>query len=83
LYLSLAQVYDQPGLDFTPNQPSGQFVNFLTHQILQWFVTEQLEEVATMSDLLNVTKRAGDDLFRIEEYLVQNPHEAEAGGEAE
>jgi len=50
----------------------------LTHQFLQWFVTEQLEEVATMSDLLNVVRRAGDDLFRVEEFLARNPHEAEA-----
>ena len=55
--------------------------DYLTHQFLQWFVTEQLEEVSSMSDLLNVVKRAGKDLFRVEEYLARNPHES-AGGSA-
>lgn len=54
--------------------------DYLTHQFLQWFVTEQLEEVSTISDLLNIVKRAGDDLFRIEDYLIQNPHESQAEG---
>ena len=57
--------------------------DYLTHQFLQWFVTEQLEEVSSMSDLLNVARRAGDDLFRVEDWLLQNPHESEAdAGEA-
>jgi ferritin len=54
--------------------------DYLTHQFLQWFVTEQLEEVSSMTDLLNVVKRAGDNLFRVEEYLARHPHEAAAGG---
>ena len=54
--------------------------DYLTHQFLQWFVTEQLEEVSSMSDLLNIVQRAGDDLFRIEEYLSRNPHESAGGG---
>lgn len=52
----------------------------LTREFLQWFVTEQLEEVSSMTDLLNVVKRAGDNLFRVEEYLIRNPHEMEAEG---
>ena len=59
---------------------AGKEKDYLTHQFLQWFVTEQLEEVSSMSDLLNVVKRAGSDLFRVEEYLARNPHEAAAGG---
>lgn len=54
--------------------------DYLTQQYLQWFVTEQLEEVSSMSDLLNIVRRAGTDLFRIEDWLVQNPHEMAAGG---
>ena len=55
----------------------------LTRQFLQWFVTEQLEEVSSMSDLLNVIKRAGEtNLLLVEDYLIRNPHaEAAAGGE--
>ncbi len=55
----------------------------LTRQFLQWFVTEQLEEVATMSDLLAIVKRANGDLFRVEDYLARTPHpEAAAAGAA-
>ena len=52
--------------------------DYLTRETLQWFVTEQLEEVSSMTDLLNIVRRAGKNLFRIEDYLAQNPHEAEA-----
>lgn len=51
--------------------------DYLSHEILQWFVTEQLEEVSSMSALLTIVKRAGNDLFRVEAYLAQNPHESE------
>ncbi len=57
--------------------------DYLSHQFLQWFVTEQLEEVSSMSDLLNIVRRASDDLFRIEEYLSRNPHEMAAGAGGE
>jgi bacterioferritin B len=54
----------------------------LTHQFLQWFVTEQIEEVSSMSDLLNLVRRAGEDnLLLVEEFLARNPH-SEAGGSA-
>lgn len=49
----------------------------LTRQFLQWFVAEQLEEVSSMSDLLNIIKRAGDNLLWVEDYLVRNPHESQ------
>ncbi len=56
----------------------------LTRQFLQWFVTEQLEEVSSMSDLLNVVKRSKDNLMWVEDYLIRNPHaEAVAGGGGE
>lgn len=52
----------------------------LTRQFLQWFVTEQLEEVSSMSDLLDVVKRAGEDnLLWVEEWLSRNPHGATIG----
>jgi ferritin len=51
----------------------------LTKEYLQWFVTEQLEEVSSMSGLLNVIRRAGENnLLWVEDYLVRHPHEAEA-----
>jgi len=49
--------------------------DYITREFLQWFVMEQLEEVSSMSDLLNVVKRAGEDnLFRVEEFLSRHPH---------
>lgn len=56
----------------------------LTREFLQWFVSEQLEEVSSMSDLLNVVRRAGEtNLLLVEDYLVRNPHtEAAGSGEA-
>lgn len=56
--------------------------DYLTREFLQWFVMEQLEEVSSTSDLLNVVRRAGEDnLFRVEEFLSRNPHAEAAGGE--
>lgn len=52
----------------------------LTRQFLQWFVTEQLEEVSSITDLLNIVKRAKDNLLWVEDYLARNPHSEAAGG---
>jgi ferritin len=54
----------------------------LSRQFLQWFVAEQLEEVSSMTDLLNVVKRAGEaNLLLVEDYLARNPR-PDAEGEA-
>jgi ferritin len=54
----------------------------LTREFLQWFVTEQLEEVSIMSSLLGVIKRAGEDhLLLVEDYLARNPREDDGGAE--
>jgi ferritin len=43
-----------------------------TQAFLQWFVTEQVEEVATMSELLQVVRRAGEaNLLLVEDYVVR------------
>jgi bacterioferritin B len=43
-------------------------------QFLDWFLTEQREEVASMSDLLAVVERAAEtNLLLAEEYLARNP----------
>ena len=47
----------------------------LTQEFLRWFVAEQIEEVSSMNDLLDVVKRAGEDnLLRVEEFLSRHPH---------
>ena len=38
---------------------------------MQWFIKEQVEEIATMSDLLTVVTRASHDLEAIEEYVAR------------
>lgn len=44
-----------------------------THNFLQWFVTEQLEEVSSMSTLLKLVQRAGEqNLLIVEEYLARH-----------
>ncbi|HUC07097.1 MAG TPA: ferritin [Solirubrobacterales bacterium] len=43
--------------------------DYRAEQFLQWFVKEQVEEVALMSDLLNVVERSKDNLLLAEEYI--------------
>ena len=44
--------------------------NYTTDTFLQWFVSEQLEEVSSMDNLLKVIRMAGEDgLLRVEEWL--------------
>jgi len=42
-----------------------------SEQFLQWFLKEQVEEVAGMSDLLRVVGRARDNPLLAEEYLAR------------
>ncbi|MEW6582498.1 MAG: ferritin [Actinomycetota bacterium] len=43
-----------------------------TSAFLQWFVTEQVEEVATMSELLQVVRRAGEaNILLVEDYIAR------------
>lgn len=58
--------------------------DYMTHTFLQWFVTEQLEEVSSMSTLLQVIKHAGPSLLLVEDYVRRNAQaEAAEGGEEE
>ena len=46
--------------------------NFIAERFLDWFVNEQYEEVTTMSELLDVVERAGEDnLLAVEEFLTR------------
>lgn len=54
--------------------------NYIAIRFLDWFVNEQFEEVNTMSQLLQVIKRAGESgLLHVEEFLAREganfPHE--------
>ncbi len=59
--------------------------NLIAQRFLDWFVTEQLEEVATIGTLLGVVKRAGEgNLLYVEDYLSRRgipAPESVAGGE--
>jgi ferritin len=52
--------------------------DFLSEQFVQWFLKEQVEEVATMSSLLAVVERSGDSPMFIEDYLVREQSPAES-----
>ena len=45
--------------------------DFTSEQFMQWFVKEQVEEVATMSDLLRVVERSRDDPMSIEDFMFR------------
>jgi ferritin len=51
--------------------------DFTSEQFTQWFIKEQVEEVATMSDLLRVVERSKDDLMDIENYMAREQPGAE------
>ena len=64
--------------------------DYTSEQFVQWFIKEQVEEVATMSDLLRVVQRSKDDPMSIEDYMFREhansgsedptaPHAAGAG----
>jgi ferritin len=53
--------------------------DFASEQFMQWFIKEQVEEVATISDLLAVVTRNRDDIEDIEEYVARE----QSGGEAD
>ena len=45
--------------------------DYASEQFTHWFIKEQVEEVATMSDLLRVVQRSQDDPMEIENYLAR------------
>jgi ferritin len=46
--------------------------NYIAQRFLDWFVTEQLEEVSSMSTLLGIVRRAGPSgLLHVEDYLAR------------
>ena len=45
--------------------------DYIGEQFMQWFLKEQVEEVAAMKTLVNVAKRAGENLFHLEDFLAR------------
>ncbi len=52
--------------------------DYLSEQFVQWFLKEQVEEVATMSSLLAVVQRSADAPHFVEDYLTREHSGAEA-----
>ena len=48
---------------------------------MQWFIKEQVEEVASMNDLLKVVERARDNPLLAEEYLAREAPGASEGAD--
>ena len=54
--------------------------NYIAQRFLDWFVTEQLEELSSMSTLLALIQRAGAaGLFYVEDFLARHGHTVPAG----
>lgn len=52
--------------------------DFSAEQFMQWFIREQVEEVARMSDLLTVVSREGISINDIEQYVAREQSAAAA-----
>jgi ferritin len=62
--------------------------DYLSEQFVQWFLKEQIEEVALMQSVLDIARRSGDQPLFVEEYLAReavrgapDPTAPEAAGE--
>ncbi|MEH3131388.1 MAG: ferritin-like domain-containing protein [Mycolicibacterium neoaurum] len=45
--------------------------DYLGEQFMQWFLKEQVEEVATMTTLVRIAERAGANLFHLEDFVAR------------
>ena len=45
--------------------------DYLGEQFMQWFLKEQVEEVASMTTLLTIVDRAGNNFFNIEDFVAR------------
>ena len=45
--------------------------DYTSEQFMQWFIREQIEEVATMSNLLRVAQRSRSDQADIEDFIAR------------
>ncbi len=55
--------------------------DYTSEQFMQWFIKEQVEEVATMNDLLRVVERARDNPLLAEEYIAREGFGAGEGAD--
>jgi len=55
--------------------------DYRAEQFMQWFVKEQVEEVALMGDLLQVVERSADNLLLAEEFIAREALGEEGGSD--
>lgn len=53
--------------------------DYLGEQFIQWFLKEQIEEVALMTTLVRIADRAGSNLFELENFVSREVTMAPAG----
>ncbi len=51
--------------------------DYTSEQFVQWFIREQIEEVATMTNLLRVAERSRGDEADIEDFIAREHQDAE------
>jgi len=71
------RVSDQIGALAATARDAG---DYASEQFMQWFIKEQIEEVASMSALLTVVERSKDVPMEVEQYLAR---ERATGGAAD
>lgn len=54
--------------------------DYLGEQFMQWFLKEQVEEVSTVTTLVRIAQRAGQNLFNLEDFVAR---ELTTGGGAD
>jgi ferritin len=54
--------------------------DFLTQNFLHWFLTEQVEEIATMDTLLKAAQRAGPNVLLLEDFVGRHGDKLRGGG---
>jgi ferritin len=55
--------------------------DYIGQDFLRWFVSEQREEISTMSTLLSVVRRAGENnLLLVEQFVARTGHPEDAEG---
>ncbi|MDY6998025.1 MAG: ferritin-like domain-containing protein [Actinomycetota bacterium] len=62
------EVTDQVGRLAATARDEG---DYLGEQFMQWFLKEQVEEVAMMTTLVRIADRAGNDLFHLEDFVAR------------
>lgn len=75
--LALAQELQVTGQFETLTALARDERDYLGEQFMHWFLKEQVEEVSSMSTLLRVANRVGENVMLLEDYLAR---EAGAGG---